>query len=226
MQEIRESIFNKKVGVKILTASKEAGVVGSPSTYTSLGWVEGVTVRIPSLEAKYMVFCPKHKIGVPDEKLSQANIAEIPEHYRHGDIMRRLSDGSTKPSVVRHFFVPGEMCGKTITAAIEIQKKVNLINKEETLIINIHRSEKTPTRELRLGVCRIPGKEKEEISIPGSSLVVAVRKIEPVTSNSNPEKKSGVEISVACEKTIEAPVKTGVKKIVLRNGQKKFVLQR
>lgn len=224
MLEIRESIFNKKVGVKILSASKEAGVVGSPSTYTSLGWVDGVTVRVPSLEAKYMVFCPKHKIGVPDEKLSQANIAEIPEHYRHGDIMRRLPDGSTKPSVVRHFFVPEEMCGRTITAAIEIQKKVNLINKEETLIINIHHSEKTPTRGLRLGVYRIPGKEKEEIPIPGSDLVVAVRKID--SNNSAPEKKSGGEISIAREKTIEDSAKTGVKKIVLASGKKKFVLQR
>ena len=211
---ISESIFRKKVGVSILNKVREAGAVGVPATYTSIGWDEKVKVRVPGVEAKYMCFVPEHTIGAANEKLTASKLLKIPAHYRHGDMTRRLSDGSVKPAVMRHFFVTADDCGKEMIATIEFQKKVNLISNEEMLIINIHKSsEEVGTRELRLGAPTCPGKEKEEIPIPGSQLVVAVRKVEK-------------KLSEKTENNL-TPAKVGaIKKIVLPSGKKKFVLQK
>lgn len=228
---ISESIYRKKVGVKILNKVREAGAVGVPATYTSLGWVEKVKVKIPSLEAKYMCFVPEHTIGAADEKLTSSKLLEISAHYRHGDMARRLSDGSVKPAVMRHFFVKPEDCGQEIIANVELQKKVNLINNEETLIINIHKSsEEVATRELRLGAPSFPGKEKEEVSIPGSNLVVAFRKVKQLTPKVQPLTPRIEPLTPKVEKLTPAQTKVspadGLKKIILPNGKKKFVLQK
>lgn len=224
---------------KILNATKNAGGVGVLATYNRLGCFDGVRVNIPSLSAKYMTLVSAHTIGAPEADLEnshQVNLLEVPEHFRHGDMMRRLKDGSTKPAVIRHFFVPSEKCGQIMVAMIEIQKKISLVNGEETIILNIwERKDIVATSELRIGTTHI-GKG-HEFPVPGQeNRVIAIRLIEQkVRPEKNeaapcPEKKSGLEIAVPATpaKTIsQTQTKTsGVKKIVLGNGKKKFVLQR
>lgn len=235
----KNSLSDQMVAAKkILNATKEAGGIGVLATYTRLGCFDGVRVNIPSLSAKYMTLVSEHMIGTPEADLQnshQVNLLEVPEHFRHGDMMRRLKDGSTKPAVIRHFFVPSEKCGQIMVAMIEIQKKISLVNGEETIILNIwERKDIVATSELRIGTTHI-GKG-HEFPVPGQeNRVIAIRLIEQkVRPEKNeaapcPEKKSGLEIAVPATpaKTIfSTPEKSSVKKIVLGNGKKKFVLQR
>lgn len=235
-KNIETVVANKKIGLAVLKIGQENGITGVPSSYETIGGanavIEGVRVRVPSVEAKYMVFVPYHEIAVAGEKNEILKI-EIAEHYVHGDFTRRLSDGKIKPSVIRHFFVPRKECGKDIIAKIQVQKKVNFISSEETLIINIYPSELTEAnRELKLGTMSIPGKEKEEIPIPDSELIIAFRKIKsrverPLIKTVVEAEHVGAPSSTAAKKTIEIVLseKKSVKKIVLSDGQKKFVLQ-
>jgi hypothetical protein len=224
---------------KILNTTKEAGGTGVLAIYNHLGCFDGIKVNIPNLSAKYMNLVPKHTIGTPEADLNNVHnisLFEVPEHFRHGDIMRRLKDGSAKPAVIRHFFVPAEKCGQEVIAMVEVQKKVSLVNGEETIILNIHPSAREEaTHELRLGTS--PSGQGYEFPIPDQEKrVIAIRligqRIQPgkavqTTSEANPcpAKRSGLEVAVYAKTISTTPAKTSVKKIVLGNGKKKFVLQ-
>jgi len=232
----------KEAAKKILNAVRNEGAVGVLASYTCLGCFDGIKVKIPSLQAKYMCLVSKHIIGTPSElneskleNVKEISLNEIPEHFRHGDMMRRLKDGRTNPAVIRHFFISAENCGQEITAMIEVQKKVSLVNGEETIILNIHPSKRErANHELRLGVTPLPGKEILEFSIPDhGELVIAIRPIEQkvrpakTTASSGNQCPEKTDLATPAKTISQTPAKTsGVKKIVLASGKKKFVLQK
>lgn len=179
--DLTTTITNKKIGVAVLKVGQENGVVGVPAKYETFGGegaiIDGVLLKVPHYTATYLKFVPGHKLGVLNKENAIIQI-EVPEHYRHGDFPRRLPDGQVKPTITRHFFVSHEDLGKFIIASVEVVKKTNLIDGEESLILNIQKSEcKNPLRELRLGTNPVEGKGKEEIPIPGSEKVIAFRKL-------------------------------------------------
>ena len=129
-----------------------------------------VMIKIPSENAPYLKTVPQNSMfAVADEKVSSLKTVVVPRHYRHGDFVERRADGSLRPTAVRHFYVSESSLGKTIPAIVEIKKKVDLVSKEETILIDIFEFKVEENLEvknvLRLGTpaTGAPG----EILIPG-----------------------------------------------------------
>lgn len=140
------------------------------ATYTTLSLHPLVMINVPGKNATHMNFCHSNCIvTIADKEVSKLKTVDVPSHYIHGDCMKRNQDGSSKPKVVRHFYVSPDSIGRRIPAIVEIKKKVDVATEEETILIDIFefkiKENLEVKHELRLNVdaTGAPG----EILIPG-----------------------------------------------------------
>jgi len=145
--------------------AQRLGVGYSSCVYKPLVKENCVLVKIPERDAKYMRVVSKHTVLMPQENLKEAIILEVSSHYLHGDFPHRLPDGCIKPSVMRHFFVSADDCGKRLVCTVDLQTKTDLLSGEEVIIVNVFpEKNKDPKKVLCLGISsgqvKIPGTEK------------------------------------------------------------------
>jgi hypothetical protein len=159
--------------MKIATAmAEEQGRMFVPALTKEIARETMVAVKLPKITAKYLDKVPKHGLLVLEgDALNGVRAIDVPEHFVHKDFTTRKEDGSLRPTVFRHLFVHAEFLGETIPAKVTIQKKRNLSNGEESILINIVQIETEGNtvevhHELSLGVEKsdAPG----EVEIPGA----------------------------------------------------------
>ncbi len=168
--------------VKIIEMARKAAI-GKDKIFVAASFqqvieVFNVCVRIPSATAKYLKFVPPHEIAVLNEEKTGLNFLSIPDHFVHGDFMRRDDDGKVKPSVIRHFMVNEADLGKELPCTVVIKEKKDLLTGEVTVIIDViaQIGQSQCDKALRLGVPSLG--INGEVSIPETDMCIRFETIE------------------------------------------------
>lgn len=167
---------------KIVEAAHKTAVENNKifvaATFKQIIEVFNVCVKIPAATAKYLKFVPPHEIAVLNNEKTGLNFLSIPNHFVHGDFMRRDDNGKVKPSVIRHFMVNEADLGKDLPCTVVIKEKKDLLTGEVTVILDViaQIGEYQCNKALRLGVPSLG--IKGEVAIPETDMCIRFEAIE------------------------------------------------
>lgn len=139
----------------------------------------GVLVKIPV--APKLV--KSHILAFFIDNLKSIQLGKVAEHYFQGDVMYKTTDGKTKPRVVRYYFISPNDFGRKKIVDVKIEKKVDLVTGNESLILSIYprtnSDQEKPQMRMIFGT-PLTGGENEH-RIPETDSCIRFEKIVPFT---------------------------------------------
>ena len=148
--------------VDLVTSDKhfdKGSLIALNSTTEVIAEYENVLVKVPLQPNS----SPSRHILAYSPGLGTANALAVPSHSYFGYEMKRMPDGTAKPTVTVHFYgLPEEKLGKKICAKVAIKSQTNILTGDKKMVIDVTYtpSDTRPTLELSMGA-DIAAKENE-----------------------------------------------------------------